>query len=192
MAIRITFNSVNIDLKVGRGGIETNLRQFRRQDRSSTGKTQTINQYGIQEVSVETCFEDPVYYSLWAWWAWARQGKPFAFAYDSDKIGNTTLDDAAPSGQKVIPLNSTSDFSEDDIGFIKAVDVDDEFEIVEIDSIIAGVSVTAKSNLVYSYASIDVFRHKEYWPNVISLDDYFNPVRDGEDWIWTFKFAEDL
>jgi hypothetical protein len=192
MAIRITFNSVNIDLKVGQRGLEPTLRQFKRSDRSSTGKTQTINSYGIQEVEFQAIFSESVYYSLWAWWSWVRQGKGWAFTFDSDKIGNTTLDDAAPSGQKVIPLTATGAFSIDDICLSKAVDADDEFELVKIASIVSGVSITAVSNLVYSYNSGDVFRHKDYWPNVIYDGNAFNPIRDGEDYHWTFKFFESL
>jgi len=192
MAIRITYNSVNIDLKVGPRGIEIDLVQVRNQDRSSTGKTQTINSYGIQEVALDTYFEDAVERTLWAWWSWARQGKPFSVAFDTGYLGNTTLDDAAAAGQKVIPITDTTLFDANHICLLKAVDADDEFELVTIASVNVGVSVSSVDNLVYSYESGDVFRHKKYWPSVYSMDSRFKPVRDGENWTWTFNFAENL
>uniref|UniRef100_A0A6H1ZBT4 Uncharacterized protein n=1 Tax=viral metagenome TaxID=1070528 RepID=A0A6H1ZBT4_9ZZZZ len=191
---RLTYNNTNVDIKVRRDGLGFQLVQKKSLLRSSSGKIQTINQHGIQEIDVKAIFATAVYKQLFGWWAWARQGKVFAFTMDSTKTGNTTLDDAAAAAQKVIPLTGTGDFTVGDVCLIRAADNDDEFELVEIASISAGVSVTAVDNLVYSYTSGDVFRHWHYWPDVISLDDEFNPkLLSGSGFYeHTFKFAEKL
>jgi len=192
MSIVITFNSNSITLQVGPGGLQTTHKQERNQEYARAGLIEQINLYGIQEMSFDAYVSTAVYYSLFAWWSWARQGKTWAFALDSTKIGNTTLNGAAASGQKVIPLAATAAFSSGDICFIKALDADDEFEVVTIDTVQAGTSVTATSNLIYSYASADSFRHIEYWPSVKSLDEEFAPTKMNNTWSHTFKFTEAL
>ena len=189
---RISFNNVNVDVLIDEDSLQPEYIQERSQKRSGSGKIQTISQYGIQEMSFAAVLTEALYRQLIAWWAWARQGKVWAFAFDSTKTGNTTLDDAAAAAQKVVPLTGTGDFAVGDYCLIRAADNDDEFEIVEIDSISAGVSVTAVDNLVYSYTSGDVFRHWDYWPEVISLEDKFGPIRKGGTYRHVFRFAEKL
>lgn len=179
MTARITYDSKNIDLTIARDGDEPEYIQHRKQNRASSGKIETINIYGIQEIKFEAFFNQAIYYDLIAWWSWARQGKTFAYAQDSAKTGNTTVDGTANSGQKVIPVTATGDFSVDDICIIRAEDADDEFEIIDIDSISAGVSVTAKENLKFSYVSGDTLRHMLYWPSVKCLQTEFRPTRTG-------------
>jgi len=192
MAIRITYDSKTIDLLVGPAGIRPAFKQQRSQNRSASGKTETISLHGIQEMAFEAYFDEDTYYDLIGWWSWARQGKLWAFALASANVGDTTLDGAANSGQAVVPLTATAAFAVDDVCFVRAEDSDDEFEIVEIGSISAGVSITAKQNLKFSYTSGDTFRHKDYWPEVVSLDDEFDPVKRGAYYKHTFKFAENL
>lgn len=195
---RITYNSVNIDLVMGKNGLRHIPKQKRYVNNSSSGKIETINMFGRWEYSFDCYFSQAVYYTLWAWWSWARQGKIWSFALDSANTGDTTLDGSAASGQKVIPLSGTAAFSVGDICLVKAVDADDEFELVEIDSISAGVSITTVSNLVYSYASSDVFRHKDYFPSVKSLNDSWLPEYTGvkdvtkKYYRHTFQFVEAL
>ena len=192
MTIQITYDSKTIDLLIGNKGLETDFKHERNQNRSASGKIETINFYGIQEMSFDAYFTEQIYYDLLAWWSWARQGKPWAFAMDSANVGNTTLDAAAAAGQKVIPLTATAAFAVDDYCLIRANDTDDEFEIVKIASISAGVSVTAVDNLKFTYASGDLFRHFDYWPSVISLDENFKPPKSGDYFNHVFKFAEAL
>lgn len=68
----------------------------------------------------------------------------------------TTLDGSAASGQKVIPLTSTTGLSAGQSGIIMSDDGTDS-ETVTIASVSAGVSITATTNLTNSYASGDVF-----------------------------------
>ena len=198
MTARITYNSVNIDVTLAKGGEEPDFIQEKNENRSASGKIETINLHGIQEILFDAYFSLAAYYDLVAWWAWARQGKSFSFAVDSTKAADTILDGAANSGQAVIPLTSTSGLSVDDVCFIKAADNDDEFEVVVIDSISAGVSITAKENLVYSYTSGDEFRHFLYWPSVKTTNKKFKPQRTGaidttgRFFRHTFRFVEAL
>jgi len=127
------------------------------------------------------------YNAFYAWWAYARQGENFTFAVDENKTGNSTLDAAAAAGQKVIPLTTTADFTAGDYALIKQAS-GDNFEIVEIASIDAGVSVTAEDNLTYSYIFGDIFRHQLYWPDVVLKEDSLDmPMQDRPrfDLSWT-------
>lgn len=189
MTIRITYDSINLDLLIGPKGLDPGFEQERNQNRSGSGKIEQINQYGIQTMALDAYLTVATYYDALAWWSWARQGKPFSVAMDSTQVFSENLDGAAASGQKVIPLATTSGTSVDDVCIIETLS-DDQFEIVEIASISAGVSVTAKSNLKQTYASGDKFRHFEYYPNCISLDKKFNPTKTGKYFRHTFNFVE--
>ena len=195
---RITYNSVNIDLTMGRTGLKQIPTQERNQNDSSSGKIETINLFGRWEYTFDAYFSRAVYYSLWAWWSWARQGKEWSFAIDSAKLGNTTLDAAAAAGQKVIPVTATTTFATGDVCLIKAVDNDDEFELITIDTISAGVSVTATTNLIYSYSSDDILRYKDYFPAVIATNKKWLPEYTGVSNVtkkyykYTFEFVESL
>ncbi len=192
MAIRITYNSVNIDLLPDVDGLDTIYKHERHQRRSGSGKIQTFNVYGIQEMSFAAIFYEATYKDLIAWWSWARQGKVWAFGMDSSNTGNTTLDGAAAAAQKNVPLTATTGFVANDVCLIRAVDNDDEFEIVDIASVDAGVKIVADANLVFSYAANDIFRHWDYWPSVKSLDKEFHPEKKGDVYRHTFKFVETL
>ena len=189
MTIRITYDSINLDLLVGPKGLDQDFKQERKQNNSGSGKIEQINLYGRQEMTLDAYMTVAIYYDALAWWSWARQGKPFSLAMDSSKAFNSTLDAAAASGQKVVPLTATTGLSVDDICLIET-DSDDQFEIVEIASISAGVSITAKSNLKQTYATGDKLRHFEYYPTLISMDKNFKPVRSGKYYRHSFKISE--
>ena len=194
MAHRIIYNSQTIDVSVAGDGLRRSLFQERSQNRAGSGNVKTVDQYGIQELGIKARFDFDTYRQLFAWWSWARQGKVFSFNLDSSKTGNTTLDGTAAAGQKTIPLTATGSFSVGDYCLIRAEDNDDEYEIIEIDSIVAGVSIDAVDDLIFNYLSGDTFRHWKYWPYVISLDKKFAPSRiPGTDYYkHTFRFAEKL
>ena len=192
MAIRITYDSNNIDILTDEKGLETRYTQERNLNRSASGKIETINQYGITEIIFHAVLSEANYRDLVAWWAWARQGKSWSFALDSGSAANTTLDAAAAADQKTIPLTATTGFAAGDYCLIRAEDEDNEFEIVEIDSVTANVSVTAVDNLIFAYTSSDVFRHSDYWPSLVLLDTNFSPEKRGEYFFWTFEAVEAL
>jgi len=198
MAPRITYNSVNIDLVQGKTRFQHIPMQERNQNNSASGKIETINQYGRFEYEFDSYFSQSVYYDLWAWWSWARQGKAWSFALDSANVGNTTLDAGAAAAQKDVPLTATAAFSAGDICLIRADDNDDEFELVEIDSVDAGVKIVTVDNLLYTYASGDIFTHKDYFASVLTTEKNFRPtltgIADTTDRYYkhTFKFVENL
>lgn len=198
MAPRITYNSINIDLVTGKTGLSIIPTQERMENNSASGKIETINLYGRFTYEFDSYFARSVYYDLWAWWSWARQGKTWSFALDSADVGSTTLDGAAAAAQKTIPLTATAAFSVGDICLIRAADADDEFELIEIDTINAGVSVDAVENLNYTYASGDTFTHKDYFASVVTTERNFRPqytgVKDATSRYYkhTFKFVENL
>ena len=192
MAIRITYNSINIDLEIDEESLIVNHIQKRNQNRSASGKIETINIHGIQEMSFAAIFSEAVYQTLWGWWSWARQGKIWSFSFDTSADTNTTLDGGAAAGQKNVPLTATTGFTAADVCLLRAVDNDDEFEAVVIGSVDAGVKIVAVSNLIFTYAAADIFRHWDYWPSVISLDEEFKPLRDNDIYRKTFKFIEAL
>lgn len=119
------------------------------------------------------------YYAFHAWLAWALLGELFAFAKDADRTGDTTLDDAAAAGQKVVPLLTTAAFTATDYALIKEASGDD-YEVVRIDAVNAGVSVETVNNLVYSYAEDDIFRHVHYWPHVSLKQKEFPLPMEGK------------
>ena len=189
MTIRITYNSINVDITIGSKGLHPTYSDSSKQNRSLSGKTETLHFYGIEEYSFDAQFSEAVYRKLIAWWSWARQGKAWSLAMDSDNVANTTLDDAAAAAQKTIPLTATTALTAGDVCIIRAAD-DVEFEIVVIASVSSGVSVTAVDNLNYTYASGDTFRHLDYLPSVVSTDTKFNPAKSGGSYQWTFTMAE--
>ena len=176
---RITYNSINIDLMMGRTGLNQVMKQNLNMNEADSGKIEVLNMYGRFNYKFDGYFSQAVWYTLWAWWAWARQGKTFSFALDSDNVLSTTLDGSAASGQKVVPLTSTTGFVAGDVALVRAEDADDEFELIVIDSVDAGVSITSTTDLIYSYEATDSCRHKDYFPSVVTLDRTFDPPYTG-------------
>ena len=192
MTARITYNSVNIDLDILQDTLDVRHKQTRHQNRAGDGGVETINQYGLWEISFKAHVTQAVYYSHFGFWSWARHGKPFSFAVDNTLAVATTLDAAAASGQAVIPLTATTGLTVGDYCMIEAADNYDEFEVIQINSISTGDSVTAASNLVYPYNSGDIFRHIEYWSSLVADKTTFNPrERKGTTrYEHTFTFVE--
>lgn len=133
-------------------------------------------------------FEDAAFEAdLHAWWAWAKQGNQYAFAVDNDDTIDTTLDGAAAAGQKVIPLTSTTGIvAGKKYRLIESAGHNDE--IVQVDTIQAGVSVTALNNLRFGYASADVFRSRGYFPKVVALESD-RPWQENPGLTWTLEHA---
>ena len=137
-------------------------------------------------------FDDrPFFLSLHAWWAHAGQGKQYAFAFDSAKKVNTLLDGSAAAGQAVVPVTSTTGIAVDSEYLLRKEDSSDR-EIVEVQSVSAGVSFTAKANLVYTYAAGDLCRDPDYFPKVRSIDDRLPVVENaGKTFTLVHQFRED-
>ncbi len=190
MPIRITYDGNAINLKVGAAGLTIQRMQEKSTNRSWSGKTETISSYFIHEIDFDSYFEETVRRQLIAWWSYARTGQSFSFAKDSDAGANTTLDGAATASQAVIPLTATTGFEAGDVCLIKTAN-DSDFEVIEIQSVSDGVSVTATTNLINTYASGDSFRHEDYFPDVIVSRDFrFDPRQEGGIFSQMFSFVE--
>jgi len=215
MSVRITYDTKTVEVLIDNDALLTRYFQEREQHRSSSGKTETVNQYGIQEMSFASLFDESTYEDLLGWWSWARQGELWSFVWDSAKVGSTTLVDAAAAGQTTIAVDDNNLFSDQDVCLLYSAN-DDKFEIVVLSNasgsgafylvdesgdfvvdeggnfIVAGggfdTFVTAE-NLKFSYVTGDIIRHLNYWPNVISLDAKFEPKRESNYYKHTFKFA---
>jgi hypothetical protein len=157
---------------------------------SSGGKAGSVfeRRLDVVTISLDNFAERDFYRKLQAWFAWAGQGEEYGFALDKDDKINTTLDGAAAAGQKIIPLTSTTGIQ---VGnFYKVFTVDfTKYEIIEVGSISAGVSVTAVENLIWAYASGDIFQTEDYWPSVVSLDDTMPAVERSHG---TFEFEHEF
>jgi hypothetical protein len=113
------------------------------------------------------------------WWAWAMQGNYYAVAKDGSKTLNTTFNNTSTLGTSTVYLTSTSTVVAGD--YLLLTDVDRTiYEIVCVQSVSAGVSVTTTAVLKNTFVSGDSCRHLFYLPRVVSLDDKFPLNIDGE------------
>lgn len=126
---------------------------------------------------------------LWAWWSWAVRGNVYQVLLDSADAVNTTLDGAAASGQAVIPLTATTGIVVGTRYKLREAAGNEE-EMIEVQSIIAGVSVTATANLKYGYASGDVFVSRDFLPKVVSLDSVKPWIRNLTTFTFDHRFRE--
>lgn len=191
MTIRLTYNSNNIDLNIGNSGIRINPMHNQRVNKSSSGIIETFNMHGIEEIRFDTVFQQTVYNQLYTFfWSWMRLGKAFSFTMDFARAFDTTLDGTVSGA--VVPLTSTAGIS---VGeqYVIIADGNAEREIIEVQSVSAGVSVTATASLANSFVDGDVLRHWQYYPALKSIDNKsFNPKKTGQWYSHTFKWVEDL
>lgn len=195
---RITYNSVNVDLKQGRNGLVIEYDQERYENRAGSGIIETINLHGIILLTFDAYFSLATYYDLLGWWAWARQGQEFSFALDSANTYNQDVDQAITAGTANIFVDATTGASAGDDMIIIAEDEDNEFEHFEVDSVDAGVKLVATANVVFSYGVGDTVRHLHYFPSLLSMDTSFRPIvtdpakltTDNHYYRHTFKFIE--
>jgi hypothetical protein len=184
------FDNKTLDFPVAISTLEKETEFERSLQVSTGGKAGSVFERRLDVVTIglDNFAERDFYRKLQAWFAWAGQGEEYGFALDKDKKINTTLDGTAAAGQKVIPLTSTTGIQVGD--FYKVFSVDfTKYEIIEVDSISADVSVTAVENLIWAYASGDFFQTEDYWPKVVSLDDTFPAVERAHG---TFEFEHEF
>jgi hypothetical protein len=113
-------------------------------------------------------FQDIAFWdALPAWWSWAREGNPWAFAMDSADVVDKTMTGAAAAGQKDIPFTDTSSIVAGRKYWVRQATGHRE-EIVQVDTVTTNVKVTCLANLKFSYATGDVFRSRDYFPKVVS------------------------
>jgi len=88
-------------------------------------------------------------------WVYGKRGKPNDSSLDlgtdmaTPEPGDTTVDGVSASGQKVLNVTATADFTAGDTVLI--YDWGNRYEKNTIDTIQAGISLTMDNNLVYNY-----------------------------------------
>jgi len=188
----IVYDSKSLELPVI-GRVAVRLKQNRNVHYTVSGKHESITYGDWQEIAL-TCqaWTRAEAFALYAFWAYARLGREFELSVSSDEDEATTLDGSANSGQKVIPVTSTTGFAVGDDCLIKEASGDD-FEALKIASISAGVSITAEDDLKYGYAAGDAFRHLWHWPQVVLDQDALDVFSGGAPALYTdieLKFRE--
>lgn len=176
---RITWNGNGLDFPNPLTGYLAGTRSRRFLEMSDGKVHATQLRTTFDEVRVELDnFEDVEFEAkLHAWWAWAKRGEQYAFSLDPSDQVDTTLDAAAAAGQKVVPLTVTTGIVVGSKYRLRQAADHDE-EVVHVDSIAAGVSVTARDNLLFSYVGGDLFRSRGYFPKVVAVEADFPVVEN--------------
>lgn len=183
---KIVYDSKTFTIPIA--GYEVDLNREANDNFSASGVHEGISIREWDEITIKfNNITKAQSYDFYAWWSYARLGNSFTLAIDSDLDETTTLDDSAAVDQKVIPLTATAGFTVGDYCLIKEA-TGDNYEIVQIASIDAGVSVTAESNLLNAYASADIFRHVTYWPTVVVKDKAL-PFSTDPDAFFSFELT---
>ena len=90
---RITYNSINVDLEdlsVYRPAPAATNAAVIRAD-SGVSETSILEVYDRVYIEIENFDDRDILHDLTAWWAWAKQGQSYSFAFDSAKTVDTTL-----------------------------------------------------------------------------------------------------
>jgi len=184
--------SHSLTLEVGRRGLQTTYRQEKFVNIAASGKRETINQFGTQDMEIDVYITENNYRDAVAWWAWARQGKVFAFANSASNTAATTLASAVSASTTSISVAAASSFAASDEVLIRSATNDDVFELAKI-SAISGSTVTLTSGTNYAYTTGSIFRHSDYWAECIMLDTSFGPRQtDAGFYNHTLRFTEAL
>lgn len=141
---------------------------------SASGRSSAVflNAFDEVEIALDSFSDRGFFHALAAWWAWAKLGKPYAFALDQNDAVEKILSGATAAGQKVIPLADTTGIVLGRKYRLRAADGENE-EVLEAASVNAGVSITAAQNLLFAYAAGDAARSLDFHPKVVSLDESF-------------------
>ena len=184
--------SYNLTLEVGRQGLLTTYRQERNVNTAASGKKETINLYGIQEMTIDLYITEDNYRNAVAWWSWVRQGKTFAFANSASNTGSTSLASAAAASATSISVTSGTGFAAGDTVLIRSASSDDTFELAKISAISVN-TVTMTAGITYAYNAGSVFRHSDYWGSCLVTDTTFAPRQtDAGFYKHSIKFTEAL
>lgn len=154
---------------------------------SASGRASTVFEHAFDEVEIvlDSFAERSFFHALQAWWAWAKQGKEYAFALDGDDTAEVFLSGDAGAGESVLPLASTNGIVPGRTYRLRAADGGSE-EIIAVASVAEGVSATTASPLLFAYAAGDALRSVDFYPKVISLDEKF-PAEEKPFLVFEFK-----
>jgi len=115
-------------------------------------------------------FQDVAFWdALVAWWAWASEGNQYAFALDSADVVDKTMTGGAAAAQKDIPFTDTSSIVAGRKYLVRQATGHRE-EIIQVDTVTLNTKVTCLANLKFTYVTGDIFRSRDYFPKLVSLD----------------------
>lgn len=184
--------SHTLTLEIGRRGLTTSYKQERNVNMAASGKSEFINLYGIQEMDIDFYITQDNYRGAVAFWSWAGQGKPFAFANSASQTGSTTIASSISASATSITVASGSSFAASDEVYLRSASSAGVFELAKI-STISSASVTLTAGTKYAYNSGSIFRHKAYWGSCVMIDTTFSPQQtDAGFYNHRMTFTEDL
>lgn len=137
--------------------------------------------FGIENFDSQTIFD-----GLYKWWAWAKQGKSYTFAFDSADVVDTALSSGISAGATSMTLDSVTGVTAG--SRYKLIETDGlETEIITVASGWGGSNpVTLDTGTAYAYNAAAVFRSVDYFPALESEDSVF-PVTENPGNTWTLR-----
>jgi len=120
-------------------------------------------------VALERFTDETFRADLYAWWAWAARGKPYAFALDSTNKVDELFTTAVAAGGVFWNIGTTAGVNVGQRYLLRQVNGTNE-EIIEVQAK-GATSIIPTTNVKYSYAIGDIFRSRDYFPAVVSIDN---------------------
>lgn len=178
---------VHIPLLAGDDGVRVDWRTDLNRNMSSTGIHETIVMNTLRYVSFDCYFTEREFHKLETWMSFGQQGQAFSFASDENKAINSALTATVTAGDIALPCDGTGLENGD---FILVHDeMGTKWDVVEV-STATGALVTVYDGVTHDYSVGELVTYYTYFPNLLLLDDSFDPSRDGSYWHHTFNCVE--
>lgn len=118
--------------------------------------------------------------SLYGWWEHALAGGQFSFAYDSAKVGNTTIGATAHNDTVIDGIASTAAFAAGEWVYFEDATDPTKFARGRINTVDSGTQVTLYDQIGRVFSASSIMRAYEYLPTCVCLEDEFPLVeREG-------------
>lgn len=126
--------------------------------------------------------------ALHDWWGWAGAGGVYSLAIDHADVVNTTLASSATAGDASVEVTSATGITAG--RRYKIIDADGAYqEIVKVaDGYGGGTTVTLDGTLKVDRAAGAIFRSRDYYPSLESLDDQ-QPWTENPNLTWTLQHS---
>lgn len=189
MSMAITYDSKTITLE-DPTDFRVRREPSRNVVRADSGESETsVNEY-FDEVSltIESFDSAAIEASLHDWWAWAAAGGTYSVALDSSDVVNTTLSAGATAGDSSVVVASATGITAG--ARYRIIDADGAYQevITVADGYSGGTTITLNGTLKRTRVSGAIFRSREYFPSVESLDDE-QPWTENPNCTWTLAHA---
>ena len=179
----------HIDLLPGDDGVRVEWRTDLNRNVTSTGLYETIVQHTLRYVTFDCYFQESAFHQLETFLSFAQQGKPFAFTKDPTK-GIELMAFATGIGEEDIFVSD---------GDVDAFDSGDyivmmhpnwiHWDVMRVNST-SFDEFNATPPTTHAYPADTPIFWYYYFPQLLLLDDKFDPDRDGKFWHHTFNCAE--